>query len=298
MAMGFFVDADRERDERKRRLERISRLLACPSCGGDLSVEPDRCACADCGADYAIRDNRVYFSEPQAEGDEFDGVKGRLRRLIGRHYRTMVDIVAPDFPVRRRAEVRRTFDTARQVVIDCGSGSQRLDADMITLDFTDYEAVDIVCDICKRLPFRDGALDGSTSWGVIEHLETPEALIAELARCTKPKGKTVHMVPFLYHFHSSPHDFFRYTHQGLKRLFGVFRVLETRNASGPVSYFMLGFVEFGATTLSFGNERLKAYVYLALCAVTFPVKLLDWPFTNRKSFRGMAPCLVVVAERE
>ena len=296
--MGFLANAERETAERKRQLDRIVGILACPECGGDLAFSDGSCACLSCRAEFAIRDHRIYFVEPQGANDEFDTVKGHLRDLIGRNYRTIVDIVAPDFPVLRRREVRNAFDTSRQIVIDCGSGSQRLDAEMITIDFADYSAVDIVCNICKRLPFKDGVLDGSTSWGVIEHIESPETLVAELARCTKPKGKAVHMVPFLYHFHSSPHDFVRYTHQGLRHLFGAFRVVDTRNASGPISYFLLGFVEFGATLLSFGSERLKAYAYLALCAATFPIKLLDWPFVNRKAFRGLAPCLLVVAERE
>ena len=183
------------------------------------------------------------------------------------------------------------------MVIDCGSGSQRIHPDVVTLDFTDYEAVDIVCDICARLPFVDSALDGAVSWGVIEHLKTPGLLVSELARCVKPGGKTIHMVPFLYHFHSSPHDFSRFSHQGLRELFSSFKVLDVRNVSGPVSYFTLGFVEFLSSLLSFGNEKLKGIFYLLLCALIFPVKVLDLPFINRKSFIGMAPCLLVVAEK-
>ena len=292
------ADRTRETEQRKARISRILDKLACPDCGAGLDLTDDTCACGSCGRNYPIRDHRIYFIEPQTAGDDFDDLKGRLRTLIGRHYRTVVDIVAPDFPVRRRRELREAFDTANQIVIDCGSGSQRLDPNVVTLDFTDYDAVDIVCDICKPLPFRDGTIDGATSWGVIEHLEAPDALVSELARCIRPGGKTVHMVPFLYHFHSSPHDYYRYTDQGLAKLFKAFNVLETRNASGPISYFLLGLVEFGATVLSFGNERLKNLAYLLLCAVTFPLKILDWPFVNRRSFRGMAPCLVVVAQRE
>lgn len=296
--MMFGIDRFAENEARKKRLMRIAPLLACPSCGAGLDVSEDFCRCSACPADYPVRDGRIYFIEPQQAGDEFDDLKSWLRNLIGRHYRTVVDIVAPDFPVRRRRELHRTFDVSEQVVIDCGSGSQRIDPNVITLDFTDYAAVDIVCDICARLPFRDGALDGATSWGVVEHLAKPEELVSELARCIKPGGRTVHMVPFLYHFHSSPHDYYRYTNQGLALLFEDFRLLETRNVSGPVSYFLLGLVEFGSIVLSFGNSRLKGGAYLLLCALTFPIKILDWPFTNRKSFEGMAPCLVVVAEKE
>lgn len=293
----FRADRDAEIAARRKRIARVADLLACPTCGTGIKVTDHNCHCPACSADYPVRDGRIYFVEPQSAGDEFDDIKSRLRTIIGRHYRTVVDIVAPDFPVRRRRELRQAFDVTRQIVIDCGSGSQRIDPNVITLDFSDYAAVDIVCDICARLPFRDGSLDGATSWGVIEHLAAPDSLVSELARCIKRGGKTVHMVPFLYHFHSSPHDYHRYTNQGLAVLFRDFRVLETRNVSGPVSYFLLGLVEFGSIVLSFGNDRAKSGVYLLLCALTFPVKILDWPFINRKAFEGMAPCLLVVAEK-
>lgn len=279
--------------KRRKRLERIRSSLRCPSCLGRLEMSEKACTCLTCQATYPIRDSQIYFVEGAGVGDDLDDLKGHLRKFVGPIYRTIADIIAPDFPVFRKRETEAVFDTAVEIVVDCGSGSQRLDDHVVTLDFTDYPAVDIICDICARLPFADGSLDGAVSWGVIEHLERPDAFVSELARCIKPRGETVHMVPFMYPFHSSPHDFFRYSDQGVRLLLSEFEIIDVRNASGPVSYLLLGLVEFGSIILSFGNGKLKSHAYLVLCAMTFPLKIFDWPFVNRRAFITMAPCLVV-----
>lgn len=283
--------------ERRRRLARLADVLACPVCHTPLQMSDEACTCGGCGAVYPIRDGRLYFVQPQGSVEKFDDIKGRLKRLFGGYYRLIANTVSPCFPVFRKRTADQLFDTGQDLVIDCGSGTHRVDENTISLDFSEYENVDIVCDICARLPFIDGALDGSMSWGVIEHLGDPETFVAELARVTKPGGKTVHMIPFLYHFHSSPYDFVRFTDQGLIRLLQGFRVRDVTNAAGPVSYFLLGFVEFWATVLSFNHQGLKSVIYLGLCSVTFPIKLLDWPFINRKAFIPMAPQLLVIGER-
>lgn len=295
--MPFFKTPEHIREQRKLRVEAIRHLLACPKCGGALELAQTACDCQDCKASFPVRDFRIYFVPPDNSTDEFDSLKDRLRRFIGPYYRTIVDIVAPDFPALRARDVRKNFDLSKDIVIDCGSGSQRINDQLICLDFMDYDEVDIVCDITARLPFADGVLDGATSWGVIEHLMAPQALVGELHRCMKEGARTVHMIPFMYPFHASPHDFFRYSDKGLPLLFKGFEVSSITNASGPVSYLLLGLVEFSAVVLSFGKERLKGAVYLGLCALTFPIKLLDLPFINRKSFHGMAPCLVMVATK-
>jgi hypothetical protein len=295
--MSFFRTPESIREKRKLRLESIQHLLACPTCGDALEFSQASCDCKNCAAHFPIQDFRIYFVAPDGSKYEFDSLKDRLRNFIGPYYRTIVDIVAPDFPALRTRDIRKNFDLSKDIVIDCGSGSQRINDKLICLDFTDYEEVDIVCNITSRLPFADGVLDGSTSWGVIEHLSDPVALVHELHRCTKDGAKTVNMIAFTYPFHASPHDFFRYSDKGIALLFKGFEVTSISNPSGPISYLLLGIVEFASVILSFGNERLKGIVYLGLCALTFPIKLLDIPFINRKSFHGMAPCLVMVAKK-
>jgi ubiquinone/menaquinone biosynthesis C-methylase UbiE len=61
----------------------------------------------------------------------------------------------------------------------------------------DYDAVDIVCTL-DALPFRDGEVDALVSRSVLEHVAAPSAVLAEFARCTRPGGIGIHMIPFLF----------------------------------------------------------------------------------------------------
>ncbi len=71
-------------------------------------------------------------------------------------------------------------------------------------------------------------------------------------------------------------------------------VVEQRATAGPISLFLICSLEFVSALLSFGNERVKAVVYLLFCLVVFPLKFLDAPFVGRKQFLGLAPTILTV----
>jgi SAM-dependent methyltransferase len=50
-------------------------------------------------------------------------------------------------------------------------------------------------DVSRPLPFRDGAFDAVVCEQVLEHVEDPSALLAEIARCLVPGGTLVLGVP-------------------------------------------------------------------------------------------------------
>ena len=74
---------------------------------------------------------------------------------------------------------------------------------------------------------------------VLEHLEEPAVAIGEMCRILKPNGKVILTVPFFWHIHEEPRDFYRYTHFGLQYLFekGGFEVLEVSPLSGYIVTF-------------------------------------------------------------
>ena len=53
---------------------------------------------------------------------------------------------------------------------------------------------------------------------VLEHVRTPWKAFETIARITKPGGLAIHAVPWSYHFHATPADYFRFSHQGLESL--------------------------------------------------------------------------------
>jgi SAM-dependent methyltransferase len=278
------------------RLARVKSILICPRCAGELVFGP-AATCGRCGTVYPIRDGRIYFTEAPASTDSLDRLKGRLKRHLGRYYyRIGVTILAPTYPFNYRRWVRRHVNPDTQVVVDVGCGNHRIDEDVIGLDLVDYEAVDIVCDL-RTLPFRPDSVDAFVSRGLLEHVPDPARVVAELARCTRPGGKGLHLIPFLFPFHASPHDFHRYTHKGLQLLFADWTIVDQTNPTGPVTLWLIATIELLSVLLSFGSERLRPYVYLLLCGVLFPLKFLDAPFVNRQSLLTLAPTIATVVRK-
>lgn len=282
--------------ERMKRILRFQSCLACPSCSGAIDVFENSATCASCKTIYSVRNSRLYFNEPPARNDALDDIKGRLKDILGRYYYTVgVDLFAPTFPLSIRHEVLRHGNPSKMLIVDAGCGNRRIDDDVLCLDCFDYDEVDIVCDVTNP-PLRKESVDAVITRALLEHIQDPFTTVKNFCACTRPGGFGIHLVPFLYPFHASPHDYFRFTHKGLEELYKGFTIEEMIPVTGPVTLFILILQEFLSSLLSFGNERLKGYLHLALCIIS-PFKFLDFPFVRRKCFLGMAPSILTTIRK-
>lgn len=281
-----------------KRLEKIRHILVCPLCGEALEFRSDGLRCEKCEVVYPIRNGKVYFSELPERDDEFDMIKGCLKRWLGKYYYSFgVKIIAPDYPFNLRRKIYQFLDPSKQIVIDAGCGNQRIDEEIICIDLFDYEEVDVVCDL-GMLPFKQGSVDAFISQSVLEHVKEPGRVVSGFARCTKKDGLSLHLVPFMYPFHSSPNDYQRYTHKGIRVLFEGFDVVDQVTATGPFTLILVNIIEFFSILLSLGHERLRGYIYLALCTILFPFKFLDYPFVNGKKFLSLAPTILTIFRKQ
>ena len=82
----------------------------------------------------------------------------------------------------------------------------------------DQSNVDVFADLTKKLPFSDNYTDTVVSFQVMEHLPEPHFFLSECFRILKPGGYLLLTVPFMWHVHEGPHDYFRYTRYGLEYL--------------------------------------------------------------------------------
>ncbi len=84
------------------------------------------------------------------------------------------------------------------------------------------------------IPQGDESFDSAICNAVLEHLEEPEGALRECYRVLKKDGVAIYTVPFIWHIHESPRDFYRFSKYGLEYLFKKvgFEVVELKALSG------------------------------------------------------------------
>ena len=83
------------------------------------------------------------------------------------------------------------------------------------------------------LPAEDEEFDSAICTAVLEHLEEPELALKECHRILKRGGVAIYSVPFIWHLHEEPRDFYRFSKYGLKYLFEKvgFEIIEIKALS-------------------------------------------------------------------
>lgn len=109
--------------------------------------------------------------------------------------------------------------------IDFGAGTAKYrnlikphTSEYTTFDIVAGEHIDIVGDALNP-PFSDNSFDTVLSTQTLEHVEQPWIVVREIHRMLKPGGICIATAPFLVPYHADPHDYFRYTVQGMESLF-------------------------------------------------------------------------------
>lgn len=109
--------------------------------------------------------------------------------------------------------------------IDVGAGSAKY-RDIIKPHTTKYaifdispgKYIDIVGNVLD-MPFENEIYDTVISTQVLEHVEKPWIMVKEISRILKRGGICILTAPFFAPFHSDPHDYFRYSKEGMEALF-------------------------------------------------------------------------------
>lgn len=85
-----------------------------------------------------------------------------------------------------------------------------------------------------EIPTPSASFDGALCTAVLEHLEEPEAALRECHRVLRVGGMAIYTVPFIWHLHEEPRDFYRFSKYGLKYLFEKvgFQIVELTALSG------------------------------------------------------------------
>lgn len=110
-------------------------------------------------------------------------------------------------------------------VVDFGAGSSDSikkwlpeGVTYIPTDIKKKEGV-VFVDLNEPLPFADESVDVATLFFSLYILEDPIGSLQEVRRILKPGGKVYIAIPFISAEIAEPHDYWRFTYEGLDRIF-------------------------------------------------------------------------------
>ncbi len=236
-----------------------------------------------------------YAAPPVAQRDWIFELKVRVKR--NRRLATLVfwltDLAYLDLGERRRFV--RGFEPGQRV-INMGSGFRASPPGSMGLDRESYPGVGVVGDLVA-LPLRSDSVDGILCEMVLEHVPQARIALAEFGRVLKPGGRMYLAVPFLWPYHASPHDYWRWTASGFARELLGFETLATGICGGPTTTLINVLHEWLALVLSLGSDPLYRVLYLALMPLLFPLKILD-VLVSRHPQAGKTAALLYVHARK
>jgi SAM-dependent methyltransferase len=88
----------------------------------------------------------------------------------------------------------------------------------MTQAIQDFQTRPEILGDARRLPFGQASFDAVLCAQVLEHVDQPEQVMAEIERVLKPGGCGILSAPFIYNVHVGPHDFFRFSPFGIRAL--------------------------------------------------------------------------------
>ena len=152
--------------------------------------------------------------------------------------------------------LRGLFPTARELLVARGIGSVAVPSGSAVLVIGSgddpysevcvnpslYACIDLVPRFrrthavanAETLPFRSNQFGVAIGTELLEHCKDPAAVVREVHRCLAPGGVAVFTVPFMFHVHADPHDFTRFTPEGLGVLFHEFEMCDVLPQGGRV----------------------------------------------------------------
>jgi SAM-dependent methyltransferase len=116
----------------------------------------------------------------------------------------------------------------------------------------------------EALPVEDASFDVVLCTQVLEHCDDPAQAVHELRRVTAPGGRVLASTHGVQVYHPSPVDYWRWTHEGLRRLFeqhGDWNSLTVEPAAGTASALamLLGtYVEIALRRTAFARPPVWA----------------------------------------
>lgn len=263
-------------------------LLQCAKCHGRLEVRADGLRCQDCQILYPLINQAVCFVDTDSiypakniPDSLLVEVKNKLK-----HYQWFYNILVYVFGTSNAgvspAAFLEKYVSSEKVAINLGAGPQKRRKNTLQVDLYAFPEIDIVADL-GSLPFKNDSVDAVFCTSVLEHVMEPQNVLNEIFRILKPGGLCYLTTPFIYPYHSSPHDYTRWTLYGIRSFLARCGISEVASGlrHGPTSALVLVFVYWLGILFSFGNTSIFEIVTILGMVVLAPLAHVIDFFLNR-----------------
>jgi len=199
-----------------------------------------------------------------------------LRRALGKAAGKIVPLFMYKNLVGANRTLRRllTGYNDSHKILNIGAGDTRYTKSIINMDIFPGRNVDVVSR-AEDLPFDDDSFDLVICQDVIEHVNDLEKVHAEIKRIIKPGGRLYIQIPFMFPFHHSPDDHFRFTINGAQAFFKDFDLVDKGVCCGPTIALANAIAAWFSIALSFNIGLLRRLIWFLMRLVLTPLIFLD-----------------------
>ena len=182
----------------------------------------------------------------------------------------------PPLPLIHNPREPRDFPLGRWNLYIGGAG--RSVPGFVNLDIAAVPGVDVRAD-AEQMPFPSNLFTRVECDAVLEHVRSPERVMAEIERVLAPGGYAHLVTPFCHPFHEYPRDYRRFSLDGLKELAGGrFEIVAEGWRTGPTATMLVFTLEYVKLWLPWRAWRVLVHGVLGW--LLFPLRYLDLLWVN------------------
>ncbi|MCH7951988.1 class I SAM-dependent methyltransferase [Patescibacteria group bacterium] len=174
--------------------------------------------------------------------------------------------------------IKKKIGKRKFKIIDIGCGDKPYYHDLFKPYAQAYVGVDIedqadVVAPAEKLPFPDRSFDLVLCFQTLEHSDDPQKAVAEMKRVLKPKGFVLASTHGIWNYHPFPHDYYRWTNEGLQKLFKDFSWVKVKENLKSYST-VIQIVNIELYSLACRNIFLKLPLYAIIMSLNVTGRLL------------------------
>ncbi|WP_373036551.1 class I SAM-dependent methyltransferase [Sulfurimonas sp.] len=167
-------------------------------------------------------------------------------------------------------------------------------ASMFALASSEFVEADVL-----DLPFEDESADTIIFTQVLEHVSDPNLALDQITRVLKTDGILVISVPFIFQAHAQPHDYWRFSQRGIKKL------LQDRNYEiklfhyqGYLGTALINILNGFIWELSSKNKLIRNFILLPVLLVLFSINNIFGLVMDLIKLQAYSPNFFIVAQKK